>query len=576
MASSRPAVDAGTTSALEAGLGSAPQPGRLARLEGLPVVAVVALVAYLALVPIAFLLAEAFDVGQGLSLEHFRNAYASVGLAAMAGNSLWFAAGASLVAGVTGTALAFVVVRTDLPWRRLVFAGALVPLIVPGVLYTISWIFLASGRIGLLRGLLPAGLDVFSLPGMMLVEGLHLSPLVFLLMAAAMRSMDPALEEAALMSGAGPATVVRRVTLPLLVPALYASLLVMAVRALESFEVPALLGIPSGIWVFTSRIWKSLDAFPPALGEAGAYAVSLLVVTSLAMLVYSRLVRPGARHETVSGRGVRPWRWPLGRWRGLVVGLTAAYLLVAAAVPLAILLYASLQPFYSPPSLQGLSTLTLDSYATVLETATVRAFVNSMVLAVGTATAVMLVMGAAAWFVVRGPRRGRWLVDNLTALPLVIPGLVIGVALLFVYLRVPLPIYGTLWILFLAYFTRFMPYGMRYAVTSMQQIGREAEEAAHMSGASWTQTFRRVTLPLLLPGLVAGWIYVVIVSVRELSSSIILYSPSSEVLPVRIFVLYEGGQFTDLAALGIVLVVVLVGLALAAYRLGSRVGVWAE
>lgn len=576
MASSRPAVDAGTTSALEAGLGSAPQPGRLARLEGLPVVAVVALVAYLALVPIAFLLAEAFDVGQGLSLEHFRNAYASVGLAAMAGNSLWFAAGASLVAGVTGTALAFVVVRTDLPWRRLVFAGALVPLIVPGVLYTISWIFLASGRIGLLRGLLPAGLDVFSLPGMMLVEGLHLSPLVFLLMAAAMRSMDPALEEAALMSGAGPATVVRRVTLPLVVPALYASLLVMAVRALESFEVPALLGIPSGIWVFTSRIWKSLDAFPPALGEAGAYAVSLLVVTSLAMLVYSRLVRPGARHETVSGRGARPWRWPLGRWRGLVVGLTAAYLLLAAAVPLAILLYASLQPFYSPPSLQGLSTLTLDSYATVLEAATVRAFVNSMVLAVGTATAVMLVMGAAAWFVVRGPRRGRWLVDNLTALPLVIPGLVIGVALLFVYLRVPLPIYGTLWILFLAYFTRFMPYGMRYAVTSMQQIGREAEEAAHMSGASWTQTFRRVTLPLLLPGLVAGWIYVVIVSVRELSSSIILYSPSSEVLPVRIFVLYEGGQFTDLAALGIVLVVVLVGLALAAYRLGSRVGVWAE
>lgn len=576
MASSRPAVDAGTTSALEAGLGSAPQPGRLARLEGLPVVAVVALVAYLALVPIAFLLAEAFNVGQGLSLEHFRNAYASVGLAAMAGNSLWFAAGASLVAGVTGTALAFVVVRTDLPWRRLVFAGALVPLIVPGVLYTISWIFLASGRIGLLRGLLPAGLDVFSLPGMMLVEGLHLSPLVFLLMAAAMRSMDPAFEEAALMSGAGPATVVRRVTLPLLVPALYASLLVMAVRALESFEVPALLGIPSGIWVFTSRIWKSLDAFPPALGEAGAYAVSLLVVTSLAMLVYSRLVRPGARHETVSGRGARPWRWPLGRWRGLVVGLTAAYLLLAAAVPLAILLYASLQPFYSPPSLQGLSTLTLDSYATVLEAATVRAFVNSMVLAVGTATAVMLVMGAAAWFVVRGPRRGRWLVDNLTALPLVIPGLVIGVALLFVYLRVPLPIYGTLWILFLAYFTRFMPYGMRYAVTSMQQIAREAEEAAHMSGASWTQTFRRVTLPLLLPGLVAGWIYVVIVSVRELSSSIILYSPSSEVLPVRIFVLYEGGQFTDLAALGIVLVVVLVGLALAAYRLGSRVGVWAE
>ena len=228
-------MDAATTSVFDSGLGSGPQPGRLARLQSLPVVAVVALVAYLALVPVAFLLAEAFDVGRGLSLEHFRSAYASVGLAGMAGNSLWFAIGASLVAGVTGTALAFVVVRTDLPGRRLVFAGALVPLIVPGVLYTISWIFLASGRIGLLRGLLPAEVDVFSLPGMMLVEGLHLSPLVFLLMAAAMRSMDPALEEAALRSVARPATVVRRVTRPLLSTSLYASLLVRSIRELEYF-----------------------------------------------------------------------------------------------------------------------------------------------------------------------------------------------------------------------------------------------------------------------------------------------------------------------------------------------------
>ena len=201
-----PAVDAGT-SVFDPGPRPEPGPGRRARLESLPVVAVVALVAYLALVPIVFLLAEAFDVGRGLSLENFRDAYASVGLAAMAGNSLWFAAGASLVAGLTGTALAFVVVRTDLPCRRLVFAGALVPLIVPGVLYTISWIFLASGRIGLLRGLSarrtgrvqPAGDDAGGGP----------APVAACVPAdgGAMRSLDPALEEAALMSGASPATV---------------------------------------------------------------------------------------------------------------------------------------------------------------------------------------------------------------------------------------------------------------------------------------------------------------------------------------------------------------------------------
>jgi iron(III) transport system permease protein len=182
----------------------------------------------------------------------------------------------------------------------------------------------------------------------------------------------------------------------------------------------------------------------------------------------------------------------------------------------------------------------------------------------------MLVMAVVAWLVVRSTIPGRWAFDALVSLPLAVPGIVLGVALLIVYVRLPVPIYGTIWILFLAYFTRFMPYGLRYAAAAVHQVGAELEEAARMSGARWGQALRRITLPLLVPGLVAGWLYVAIVSLRELSSSILLYSPGTDVLAVRIFQLYEAGSFGELAALGVVMVLVLGVLAGAAYRVGAR------
>jgi iron(III) transport system permease protein len=175
---------------------------------------------------------------------------------------------------------------------------------------------------------------------------------------------------------------------------------------------------------------------------------------------------------------------------------------------------------------------------------------------------------------VRTTLPGRWLVDNLAFLPLVIPGLVLGVALLTVYLRLTwLPVAGTLWILFIAYLTRYMPYGMRYAATSMFQIGRELEESAMMSGAGWLQSFRRVMLPLLVPGLVAGWIYIFVVSFRELGSSLLLYSPGREVLSIAIWEQWSNGQLPELAALGVMLIGFLVVMVGIAYKLGARIGV---
>jgi iron(III) transport system permease protein len=552
---------------------------RMPRLSSVPVapaagvVALVALVAYLALVPLGYLISEAFFVDGRVSLEHFRDAYARTGLASVAGASILFAAGSSALALVTGTALAFLVVRTDLPFRRTVFALALLPLIVPGILYTIAWILLASPRIGPLAHVLPWDFEIFGMGGMILVEGLHGSPIVFLLMAAAFRSLDPALEEAALTSGARRVTVLRRVTLPLVRPAVLAALLLMVVRALESFEVPALIGLPGGTDVFTSRIWRAVDDFPVDMGAAAAYSVPLLAVTALGVLLYAGAARRGSRFETVTGRGVAPTRIALGAWRGPVAVAVGGYLVVAALAPLAVLGYASTQRFYSKPSVDGLSRLTADNYASLVDhPATVHAFTNSLLLSVATATGVMLLMSVVAWLVVRGRLPGRWLLDGMASMPLAIPGLVLGVALLSVYVRSPLPVYGTLWLLLIAYFTRFMPYGMRYASSAMQQLGTELEEAARTSGARWTQTFRRVTLPLLLPGLVAGWLFVVIVTMRELSAAILLYPTGEAVLPVRIFELYDDGKLTELAALGVVMTVVLTLLAALAWSLAGRFG----
>jgi iron(III) transport system permease protein len=556
---------------------------RVFSVQTVVLLSVVAIIAYISLVPIGFLLWETFfDEGE-LSVQAFREAYSAVGLGEMTWNSLQFAFGTTVFAVVLGTLLAYLIVRTDVPGKPLMFAASLVPLIIPGILHTIAWIFLADPRIGvlnkhILEPITGQAFNVQSMAGMIWVEGLHLSPLVFLLMVAAFRSMDPALEESAIMSGAPLRTVFRRVTVPLVLPALYAAILIMAVRALEAFEVPALLGLPNRIWVFTSRIWQVLNEKPPAFDKAGAYAMSLLVLTAIGVLWQTRLTKRGRAYQTVTGKGFRPRPVQLGVWRIPATLFIAAYFLIAVIAPLLMLAYMSTQRFYSPPTRDTLSNMSLEQYRDVFDNDLVlTALKNSLILGLGAATTVMLVTAVASWIVVRTRIPGRWVVDNLAFLPLVIPGLVLGVALLFVYLRVNrdfgLPIYGTLWILFIAYFTRYMPYGMRYSSTSMFQIGRELEESAQTSGASWFQSFRRVVLPLLAPGLVAGWIYIVIVSVRELSSSILLYTPGRQVLSIVIWEQYQNGQFTQLAALGMMMVGGLVLLVTIAYKLGAKIGV---
>jgi iron(III) transport system permease protein len=555
---------------------------RLLSARNLIVLGVVIVITYLAAVPLGFLFWETFVKDGRISFSAFRTAYTEIGLGRMVVNSLIFAIGSSAFSIALGTVLAYLIVRTDVPGKPLMFAASLVPLIIPGILHTISWAyFILSPQIGIGNTWFIKPLDgghpfnVFSLPGMIFIEGLHLSPLVFLLMVASFRSMDPSLEESAIMSGARLPTVFRRITMPLARPALYAAILIMVVRTLESFEVPAVVGMNNHVWVFTSRIWRALDSLPPDYRTAGAYAMSLLVLTSVGVLWHSRLAKRARAFQTVTGKGFRPHPVALGAWRWPATGMIYLYFLISVVLPVLILAYASTQPFYSPPSKFTLSHMSLENYTHVLHDPTVRhAFKNSLILAVGASTAIMLIAAVASWVVVRTKLPGRTLIDNLAFIPLIVPGLVLGVALLAIYLRTPwLPIYGTLWILFLAYLTRFMPYGMRYASTSMFQIGRELEESAAMSGAGWLATFRRIVLPLLVPGFLAGWIYILIVSIRELGSSVLLYSPGHEVLSIVIWEYWRDGNLPYVGALGILMIGTLVVLVGIAYKLGAKIGV---
>jgi iron(III) transport system permease protein len=559
-------------------------PGALARTREillrprtLVAVATIVVVGYLALIPLVYLLWTTFSDAQGFSLGGFARAYGDPRIGELVGNSLWFAAGSALLSLAVGTALAYFNVRTDVPFKALFFAASIIPLIIPGILYTIAWIFLASPTIGLLNSLIepvfgPGTFDIFTVWGMIWVEGLHLSPIAFLFMVAAFGSTDPSLEESSLMSGATRVQTFRRVTLPLVRPALLSAALIMGVRSLESFEVPALLGLQNGIYVFTSRIYQVLRSFPVDFAGAGALAVGLLAVAALGIWLSNVLSR-GHSGGTITGKGFRPRPIDLGRWKPVVGGGILLYFFVTVLAPLMVLLYTALLPYYRPPSAEAFASMNLDNFVAVFNLPSVpTALKNSLLLGGAAATIVMALMAVAAWVVVRSGIPGRQILDHIAFSPLVIPGLVLGVGIAFVYLRSPLPIYGTLLILLIAYCTRYLPYGMRYAVTGMQTISTELEESAQVSGAGWWATFRRVLLPLIAPALLAGWVYIFVVSFRELSSSILLYTPGNEVLSISIWELYANARFGELSALGVIMVLVLAVLVAAAYKVGARVG----
>jgi iron(III) transport system permease protein len=547
--------------------------------------AVVVVVSYLALTPLVVLLYGSIsDAPPGmlghLTLAHYARAYLDPEFYPLFWNTLKFACGSSLLSFALGAYLAWVCERTNMPLRNLVTTAILVLFIVPGVLETVAWILLLSPKIGLinlalrqLTGGSALSINIYSLGGMIWAESMNLYPLVFLLVSAALRSQDVSMEEASLACGAGNFATLRRITLRLITPALLSVLLITFVRAVESFEVPALIGVRAGVFVFTTKIYSALTRLRPQYGLAGAYSVILLIISTLGVFLYYRLTRMGEKFVTITGKGYRPRRIDLGGWKYPNLLFSLLLVVFTALLPVANLLWSSLTPYMSVPSLEMLPQLSLKSYEELFTFPFAQtAFSNSALLSFSGATAVMGLTSLIAWITVKSKIPGRFLLDNLAFLPIAIPGLVLGVSILVLYLSIPIPVYGTLWILLIAYVTKYLPYGIRAASASMIQISRELEEASVASGATWLQTFKKILLPLLMPGFVAGWIYIAVVSLRELSVSILLYTQQSIVLSVLVFDLWESGQYNNVAALGVVMMVFLIVVTWAARKLGGRAG----
>ena len=544
-------------------------------------------VLYLAGIPLLMLLygsirsAPIGEPGAHFTIANYVKAYADKEFYLLLLNSVYYALGTCTLTFIIGTFLAWVSERTNTPCKKLFMVMSLIPFIIPGILSTISWILLLSPKIGLINivikgalGLENAPFNIYSMWGMIFAESIHLYPLVFLLMSAAFRNMDTSLEEAAMTAGSSTYQTFSTVTLPLMRPAMVSVILINFIRGIEAFEVPALIGVPAKISVFTTKIFLAIHQFPSDFGLAGAYAVTLLVISTVGVLIYGKITRKEERYATVTGKGYRPRVIDLGNWKWLTFGISCLIFLLAVILPIFVLLWSSFIPYYGVPSMELASKATWGNYHYILNyPLAATAFKNSFYLSVGTATLVMLLTSVIAWITVKTKLPGRAFLDTMCFIPIAMPGIVLGVSLIWVYLTLPIPIYGTIWVLLLAYMTKYIPYGIRAASASMIQINKELEEASFTSGGTWFQTFWKIILPLLMPGFTAGWIYISIIALRELSTSILLYSYNSTVLSIMAFDLWEGGQYTYVCALGVLMVLLLVTMAGIARKLGAKIGI---
>jgi len=512
--------------------------------------------------------------------KYYRDLLGGLQLAGPLLNTLCFSLGSAVLATLVGGFVAWVVTRTDTPLSGLGYFTAFASFGTPFILYTIGWLLLLgkAGPVNFwLRSILDSSgpvLNVYSLGGMIFVEALLWSPFVFLMLAASFRSMDPSLEDASATCGAGVWQTLRRISLRLMLPAFFSVILLIFIRAFESFEIPALIGLPGDIRVFTTAIFLDAQRMPPSYGSAGAFSVLLMLIVAGTLYVYFRVTRESTKFQTITGKGYRPRLISLGRWRYAASAALLLYALVLLVLPFLIVLWASLLPFYMQPSLEALSKLTLRNYSTAVHYPKIADSIkNSVLLGLGSATVVMGLTTLASWILVRTKLRGRWLLDLLTTLPLLFPGIVMGLAILRFYLIVPIPIYGTLWILLVAYVTRYVPYGIRYTHAGLLQLHKELEEAAYASGASWSNCMRRIVLPLLSPSFFGGWVFVFLLSAKELSMSVLLVSPRTPVVSVAIYELWDNAQVGELAAFGIVWTAILVSVSVIYYLFARRYGV---
>lgn len=510
-----------------------------------------------------------------LTFRYYRDLWGDSAFISSLKHTLLYALGSSFIALVIGTTQALIVERTNAPGRHYAFLGAIISLGVPHVLYVVSWL-LVLGNSGPINHLLIAlgfgeGINVYSMWGMIFIEGVGFVPLTFLLMSAVFRNADAALEEAALMAGSRPLRAFWRVTLQMSFPAICALMLLIFIKAFESFEVPALVGLSGNIDILTTMIYQTAHKTGIAnYSVSGAYSVCLVVIVSGLLFWQSRMSRHAHRYQTITGKGFRPRVIDLGRWR---VGASfCLYFLffIVTIVPVLVLFFTSLQPFYEGVTLDAFSRLTWQNYVMLLDQDALQdTVVNTLLLGFGTACCVVPLTALCSWLVVRHKSGAVWL-ELIAGMPLVFPALILSVAFLNLFINLPISLYGTLLSLVIASSVRFLPYGMRYSFAGVMQIHTDLEEAASMSGASRWRVFRHIIAPLLIAALLSSWLLIFLLSVQSVSLPLLLVGPGTQVMATTLFELWQNGQVTELASMGMIWIALMTGVSICVHRLTRK------
>lgn len=515
---------------------------RLWSPSGMHFVALLVVAFFLIAVPVlALVMGSLWSVppgaeGGSFTVAAYAELLGSFGFWKLMCNSLLIGIGTACVAGVIGLTLAWLFVSSDLPGTPVWINLLTIPLYLSPLMLSLAWIALAAPRVGFINAVWhhwtgTGGLfNVYSVAFMIWILASHYSPYVFLSLIGPLRAMDGSLEEASLTLGSGGWRTFGKVTLPLLWPALLASGIMVTILAAENFAVPALLGRSIKFSTVPSEIYFWLS-FEPTQPNLAATAGTVFLLLSLAgVMLYRRVIRHAERYRTMVGKPMPARRVRLAGARPLVVVLLVIYFLVAVVIPLLALLVGSLLSYMTPDITW--SSFTLANYRQAFRGTNLKAFYNSMILSVGSATALALLGALIAYAAMRGTSKFKGSLDYLSLTGATVPGIVLGVGMLWTYVGLPLAIYGTIWILFIAYIARFLGHAVRTCGSSLLPISSEFEEAAQMLGQKLGGRLRRIVLPLMAPGLASAWILMFIFTLSEVSATIILYSPSTMTLSV--------------------------------------------
>ncbi|MDF1527396.1 MAG: iron ABC transporter permease [bacterium] len=539
------------------------------------------IVGFLTICPVFMLLLGSFSEGLGtfggITLDKYISAYTDPAFAGILINTMIFTLGSALVATALALFLAYMNTRTNIPFKFLFGVITIIPMMIPHILFAVSWVLLLNPSNGILNrllmdmfGLEKALFNIYTLPGMILVEGLLDLPIAYLIIAPAMSAFDVSLEESSKVCGASTWRTLTRVTLPVLRPAILASAILVIVRSLASFAVPSVIGMPGRKYVLATHIYQIISTgFSADYGKAAAVGMSALAASIVLIYLYRYLTSESSRYVTISSRGFKPTLIDLKGSRYPLFTVVGALSFVLIVLPVIVLFYTSMLPYVMVPGARAFSLMSFKNWIDVLkDPISLLALKNSLFLGVVGASLGVFLSILVSYVIVKVRTVASGILESLSFLSFSFPGIVIGVGFMWFFVRTPL--YATIWALLIGYIATYLPYGIRPLTSAFVQIHSSLEESSRVCGAGPVYTMRRIVIPLLIPGVISAWILMATMFVRELTLSVVLSRPGSEVLAVQILRFAEDGLWGRLSALGIIMIFISSTLVVAATLLGKK------